>query len=272
LKRLISAIKQTFNNNQSLPFAVYTSVKEQHILNVPIVKPLLIVVLSGSKHLGSSSDLICQAGDFVVLSDNSSLTMRNIPEDEEYLALLIEFEHDELNDFRSAYSKLPIFENNKHHCYGKTTQVLAECLTQFVECVAWAPASVLTNRKKEILALLLSIGHTDILSLSGHTKVSHQVHDMYNNTPEFDLPLDVICERVAMSESTLRRKLKTEGTSLQQIKDQARLGLGLHLLQTTQHSIGLIAEKCGYQSHTKFTARFKSRFGLTPSELRQTKR
>ena len=74
-----------------------------------------------------------------------------------------------------------------------------------------------------------------------------------------------------MSESTLRRKLKAEGTSLQEIKDQSRLGLGLHLLQTTQDPITLIAEKCGYQSQSRFTNRFKGRFGLTPSELRKTK-
>jgi AraC-like DNA-binding protein len=74
-----------------------------------------------------------------------------------------------------------------------------------------------------------------------------------------------------MSESTLRRKLKVESTSVQEIKDSARLGLGLHLLQTSQHSIGIISDKCGYQSQSRFTERFKKQFGLTPSELRKTK-
>jgi AraC-like DNA-binding protein len=69
----------------------------------------------------------------------------------------------------------------------------------------------------------------------------------------------------------LRRKLKLEGTSVQDIKDQARLGLALHLLQTSSNSIGMIADKCGYQSQSRFTERFKKRFGLTPSELRKTK-
>ncbi|WP_084683746.1 helix-turn-helix domain-containing protein [Psychromonas hadalis] len=46
---------------------------------------------------------------------------------------------------------------------------------------------------------------------------------------------------------------------------------GIHLLQTTHFSIGLISEKCGYQSQSRFTDRFKTLFGLTPSELRKTK-
>lgn len=58
---------------------------------------------------------------------------------------------------------------------------------------------------------------------------------------------------------------------MQEIKDQARLGLGLHLLQTTHYSIVLIAEKCGYKSQSRFTDRFKERFGLTLSELQKTK-
>ena len=68
-----------------------------------------------------------------------------------------------------------------------------------------------------------------------------------------------------------RRKLKSEGTSVQEIKDLARQSLGLHLLQTTRDTIGLIAETCGYQSQSRFIERFKKRFGLTPSELRNTK-
>jgi len=74
-----------------------------------------------------------------------------------------------------------------------------------------------------------------------------------------------------MSESTLRRKLKAEGTSIQEIKDQTRMGFGLHLLQTTKKSISIIAQECGYQSQSRFTSRFKDRFGLTPTELRKTK-
>ncbi|MFT5997355.1 MAG: AraC-like DNA-binding protein [Glaciecola sp.] len=43
------------------------------------------------------------------------------------------------------------------------------------------------------------------------------------------------------------------------------------MLQTPQDSLDMIAEKCGYQFQSRFTDRFKARFGLTPSELRKTK-
>ena len=119
--------------------------------------------------------------------------------------------------------------------------------------------------------LIYHLGYHNLVSMMGKPKVSHQVHELCQQN-EFDkLTNNYICQQLGMSESTLRRKLKMEDTTIQAIKDRAKLGLGLHLLQTTQTPIGLIADKCGYHSQSRFTDRFKSHFGLTPSDLRKTK-
>lgn len=90
---LLNTIKSTINEKHELPFAVYSSIKEQHLLNVPIVKPILIVVLSGDKELGKDNEFVCHSGEFIFLSDSPSINMRNIPKDKEYFALLIEFDN-----------------------------------------------------------------------------------------------------------------------------------------------------------------------------------
>jgi len=41
----------------------------------------------------------------------------------------------------------------------------------------------------------------------------------------YELTIEYICEQLAMSESTLRRKLKLEGTIVQDVKNGAWLGL-----------------------------------------------
>ncbi|NOY73764.1 MAG: helix-turn-helix transcriptional regulator, partial [Gammaproteobacteria bacterium] len=154
---------------------------------------------------------------------------------------------------------------------GKATPVIKKCLQQFVESIAWAPKSIWPLRKKEILMLLYHIGYKEVISMMGKPKISHQLHDLFHDQNFHGITIEYICKRLAMSESTLRRKLKSEGTSVLEVKDRARLGLGLHLLQTTRDPIGLIAEKCGYHSPSRFTKRFKGHFGLTPTELRKTK-
>jgi len=262
---LLSTIKNTLNEKHELPFSVYTSVKEQNLLNVPIVKPLLIIVLNGEKALGKDNELVCHSGDFIFLASSPAINMRNIPIGKEYFALLIEFDYQDFNGLQSS-----VF--NKHnYCIGRITATLEKCLHQFVESAQWAPKNLWSLRKREIIELLCHMGHKEILSMLGKPKIGHRLHDMFCEQNFQQLSIEHICDRLAMSESTLRRKLKIEGTSLQEIKDQARLGLGLHLLQTTHSSIVLIAERCGYQSQSRFTERFKGRFGLTPSELRKTK-
>ncbi len=262
---LLSTIKNIINEKRELPFSVYSSIKEQKLLNVPIVKPLLIIVLNGDKELGKDNELICHSGDFIFLSTSPAINMRNIPKGKEYFALLIEFDYQDFTGMATSAS------NKQNYCIGKATATLEQCLQQFVESSLWAPKQLWPLRKREIIELLCHMGHKEILSMVGNPKVGHRLHDMFCKQNFHQLTIENICDQLAMSESTLRRKLKSEGTSVQEIKDQARLGLGLHLLQTTHNPIALIAEKCGYQSQSRFTDRFKGRFGLTPSELRKTK-
>lgn len=253
------------SEKRELPFSVYSAIKEQKLLNVPIAKPLLIVVISGHKELGNDHEAICHSGEFVFLSNSAAINMRNIPKDKEYFALLIDFDYQDFNGLQINTA------HKKEHYIAQTTATLEKCLQQFVASSQWAPQQVLSLRKREIIALLSHMGHQEVLSLLGDPQIKDQLHEMFIEQGFLALNLADICLQLAMSESTLRRKLKAEGTSVQEVKDQARLGLGLHLLQTTVFSIGVIAEQCGYQSQSRFTDRFKTRFGLTPSALRKTK-
>lgn len=65
MNNLRTSIKQIFSESKVLPFSVYTSVHVQKLLNVPILKPLLIVVISGDKMLGKITRLsVIQASLF----------------------------------------------------------------------------------------------------------------------------------------------------------------------------------------------------------------
>ncbi|WP_033083244.1 helix-turn-helix transcriptional regulator [Colwellia psychrerythraea] len=266
MRTLINAIKVVNTQDRPLPFAVYSSIKEQHLLNVPVVKPLFIAVLDGDKKLGKDGEIVCRAGDFIFLSDSPAINMRNIPKEKEYYALLIEFEYE---DFLGIG---PNVASKQYFTKGEIPVALEKCLQQFVEWSLFAPKELWSIRRKEILHLLYHLGHTDILAMATPHKLGQKIHALFSEKPSAELSLTTVCQQVAMSESTLRRKLAAEGTTVQEIKDQVKLGLGLHLLQTTNHAIVYIAEQCGYQSQSRFTSRFKERFGLTPSALRKTKK
>ncbi|WP_286716110.1 helix-turn-helix domain-containing protein, partial [Thalassolituus sp. UBA2009] len=51
---------------------------------------------------------------------------------------------------------------------------------------------------------------------------------------------------------------------------QLRLVQGLNLLQTSSLSVQQVADACGYRSASRFSERFRERFGTSPAELRHS--
>ena len=80
-----------------------------------------------------------------------------------------------------------------------------------------------------------------------------------------------VCQRLATSESSLRRHLQSEGTSFRELLEDSRLLAALGMLQESYRPIGHIALDVGYSNQGHFTERFKKRFAMSPSELRQTR-
>jgi AraC-like DNA-binding protein len=242
MKTLIDIVHATVSEDKPLPFSVYSSQAEQFILNVPISKPVFILVLNGEKELGENAELVCRAGEFVFLSNTAGVNMRNIPQDKAYMALLIEFEQEDFEGLKSHVNHPP------NYVSGRSEARLTNTLQQFIEWSAYAPEVLWTLRRRELLQLLVHLGFNDVFSLFDKPGLTHKVTELIKTRLSEDISAEGICQVIGMSESTLRRKLKGENTSIQAIKDQTKLGFGLHLLQTTRHAIGYIAAECGYQS------------------------
>lgn len=265
MQKLILASKQIQQEKEQLPFSIYSSVKEQHIFNVPVIKPLLICVLDGSKKLGKNSEITCPAGSFVFLSNSPGVDMRNIPDGAEYFALIIEFDVKDFDCFISRPIKTETFFQGQINC------ILQQTLQQFVEWSAFAPADIWSIRRQEILQIIYHMGYAQVSAVMGSPSLSHKLHGLISAHMAEDLSAAFLASTLAMSEATLRRKLNAEATSLQTIKDRAKLGHGLHLVQSGMQPIGRIAEQCGYTSQSRFTDKFKQLFGITPTELRKTR-
>lgn len=84
-----------------------------------------------------------------------------------------------------------------------------------------------------------------------------------------DLPtLQAVAERMHMTTPTLHRRLREEGTSFQQLKDQARRDAAVQLLRTGTHSGSQLAELTGFSDASTFHRAFKKWTGMTAQEFR----
>ena len=80
---------------------------------------------------------------------------------------------------------------------------------------------------------------------------------------------NALADRLNLSERTLHRQLKDEGSSLQTIKDTVRREMALDLLHRSRKPIKQIAEAVGFQSEKSFIRAFKGWTGKAPDAARR---
>jgi AraC-like DNA-binding protein len=79
---------------------------------------------------------------------------------------------------------------------------------------------------------------------------------------------DRVAAELNLHPRTLHRRLRAEGTSFQQIKDEVRRDLALYYLQQTDLDIACISERLGFAEQSVMTRRCNRWFGASPTEAR----
>lgn len=79
---------------------------------------------------------------------------------------------------------------------------------------------------------------------------------------------DVVSKSLGMSERSLQRRLKGEGTTFLTLKDEVRKDLSLNYVRNMHIDIAEIAFLLGYSDQSAFSRSFKRMTGKSPSEVR----
>lgn len=91
-------------------------------------------------------------------------------------------------------------------------------------------------------------------------------HDFSRGFPSFERITDLL----HMSAPTLRRRLKREGTTFQELKDDCRRKASIDYLNRPELSINDVAILMGFTDPSAFYRSFKKWTGMTPGEFRAT--
>lgn len=118
----------------------------------------------------------------------------------------------------------------------------------------------------ELVLRLQSMGIR--LGVHGEPSLVQRIRAIVRQDPSSEWSSETLAAQLAISPATLRRKLAAQSTSLTDILADIRMTAALGLLQATEMPINRIALDVGYESASKFAARFRSRFGLSPHEIR----
>src|SRR3989344_638162 len=97
---------------------------------------------------------------------------------------------------------------------------------------------------------------------------AERVRRLVGPSPQADWTVERIAAAFATSASTLQRRLAQEGETVSQCLRDVRLETALVLLQSSTLQVSEIAARCGYESHSRFSAALRDRLGFPPSRLR----
>ncbi|MDC9819754.1 helix-turn-helix transcriptional regulator [Pectobacterium polonicum] len=140
----------------------------------------------------------------------------------------------------------------QHLVEGITTNVLNE--------------SRLELRLMDMLLVLSERGYR--FGVPPQPGVTTQLRTLISEEPERHWTAQSAGRRLAMSEATLRRRLSAEQTRFEVLLLETRMQHAMMLVQTTSWSMQRLAEACGYKSSARFSERFKTRFGCSPTKIR----
>ena len=122
------------------------------------------------------------------------------------------------------------------------------------------------HRALELLLLLAERGL--VFSATRELAWAERVRRLVGQRPQANWSLHAVATAFHLSASTMQRRLAEERVSFSQCMREVRLETAMALLQDSGLQVSEVAARCGYDSHSRFSAAFRERFGYAPSHLR----
>ncbi|MCV2353989.1 helix-turn-helix transcriptional regulator [Paucibacter sp. B2R-40] len=129
-----------------------------------------------------------------------------------------------------------------------------------------ASPAVCEHRALGVLLLLAERGL--VFSAARELAWGDRVRRLVGQRPQANWSLNEVAAAFHLSTSTLQRRLADEEVTFSQCLREVRLETAMALLQDSALQVSEVAARCGYDSHSRFSAAFRERFGFTPSHLR----
>lgn len=232
-----------FQHN-ALTAAEITTRRLCRLHRVRLFSPALCRVKRGSKVIvQGESRVLATPQQLIVLPADVELEVINQPENGLFCSDLLSLTPELLTRFKTRYLSEPP--------PGRLTSLCAPVTTELA-CM-WQ--SVLQAVREG-------------LSVALQQDLSAQVRQLIMLSPAQAWSVSRVAKMLFLGESTLRRRLQQESQSFRQIVEEVRMAHALGQLQTTSRPIGEIAQNSGYQSGSRFTARFRQHYGLLPKHVR----
>jgi AraC-like DNA-binding protein len=230
----------------------------------------LVIVLKGAKGLHTPDMLLtAHTHEGVMIARGTQWDVVNDPKGElQYEALVLSFSDALIRQFNQAHpaGDVTVVKHANVLKVGDSLRMAMQRVLPPEQGQPVLPSVVFEHRAMEVLLLLSLQGFR--FSAAESLGWGDKVRRMVAQRPHADWSVGMLCELFHTTESTLRRRLKSSDTTLAALVREVRLEVALGMLQTTSYQVGEVAQRCGWDSHSRFSAAFQTRWGVSPSVVR----
>ena len=243
--------------------------------SLTIDQPILVAVMSGAKRVTwGGRDQVHGPGSLLLFPTGVPLDVANeLQPGGQYQALCVTLERDLLQLFSATYPALtqPTGQADRVDIAMPNEPAIVNAFLHafaaLLEPVRYGRI-VIAHRLLEVLLALAAGGHARWLWSPLGEDVAGRVRRLLLLDPSRDWSAALVAKQLGLGLATLGRRLRGAGTSLRRILEEVRMAEARRLLLETGEPVGMIARRCGYESASRFVARYRLHHGVTPGEQR----
>lgn len=258
-------------NPNSCAAAQYVFTRVTHtIRTVTLRDDLLGWVLTGRKRLSTPQGEIRFSPGQVFLLPRSTRwdVVNEAPPGGHYEARLISFAPKLVEAFHARFGQFAAVPPVQHSAGTLADDAFVATFEHTVSALREPETSEAMREHRAMEVLLLLAERGLVFAPVSELSWTDRVHRLVRQRLHAHWSVDDVARSFQMSASTLQRRLAEEDTTVSRCVREVRLESGMALLQGTSLQVSEISARCGYDSHSRFTAAFRKRFGYAPSFLR----
>lgn len=230
-------------------------------------QPALILLRRGRKTICiDDKQVVLSPGDAVAVAPGTVCDVRNETERGQFESTWIVFANPLLSSLEKVFPGHQRLKGVATLKFGGEFLQSFERASQAIILPDGIPDIVAVHRMQELLAWLAHAGF--VFGSEASSELRWKVRLMIGTRPEKTWTATELADVFAMSPATFRRRLADQGQSFNDILIDVRMTTALTLLQVTDLPVAQIAYQVGYQSASRFSDRFKRRFGFSPTAVR----
>lgn len=227
-------------------------------------------VISGRKRLVTpAGEVHFPSGRVFVLPRLTQWDMLNEPRPGgNYEARLISFSPEMIELFHDRFGQFASTASVQGCASSIADEEFSATFSHALVALQGSESSLAVREHRALEVLLLFAERGLVFSATRDLSWADRLRRLVSQRPQANWALNDAANALHLSVSTLQRRLAEESESFSHCVREVRLETAMALLQGSSLQVSEVAARCGYDSHSRFSAAFRERFGFTPSYLR----